>query len=170
MVLATYKQIGYMKKLILLRHAKSDWYSASTSDIDRPLNARGENDSKKIGKWITTHHLPEFAQISSARRTVQTFELSSIKCEYIFERSLYLADERQLLDAIRTTDKNIGALMLVGHNPGITDLANLFLNSNEGYLELKTANCAVFEFNIQSWENVNRKNGELIDFASGKKL
>ncbi len=159
-----------MKTLILLRHAKSSWDSPSTQDINRPLNDRGVHDADKIGKWISKTYPPDFALISSARRTIQTFELCDIKSEHRIEKSLYLAEDRQILNVIQNVDNSASRLLLVGHNPGITDLANIFLNSNEGYLELKTANCAVFEFNCSSWENLDRKNAELIDFASGKKL
>lgn len=158
-----------MKTLLLLRHAKSDWADAGLSDKERPLNARGIDDAQKIGKWISKNHNPDHVFCSSSNRTLSTHKLLGIDAKLEANDALYLASDAQIMSLIQACDDQSERLLVIGHNPGITDLANLFLNSDEGYLELKTAACAVFEFNVNSWSKISRRNAELIDFAVGKK-
>lgn len=111
-------------KLILLRHAKSSWDDPRTEDFDRVLNARGRTSAKAIGAWLRTHgHIPDHVLCSSAARTRETFDLlgfTEARVEY--SDGLYLAGDATIARAIETTPK-VGSLMVIGHNPGLGDLA-----------------------------------------------
>jgi phosphohistidine phosphatase len=143
-----------MKRLTLIRHAKSDW-DTSQSDFDRPLNERGEAAAPYMAARLAQHYrLPDLLVSSPAARALRTAILMARglglpEDEIRTEASLYNASVRQLLDCIRATDDGVGHLMLVAHNPGITDLANQLTGSRID--EMVT--CAVLgaDLEITSW-------------------
>ncbi len=149
-----------MKRLILMRHAKSDWSQGGLTDFERPLNKRGVNDSSKMGKWMANHvELPDVILCSTARRTQQTMQLlllglmsSGIDTndieQYHFE-SMYLGSSGTLKQLIHLHINQHESIMLIGHNPG---MEGLLLNycpnaplTHNGKL-MTTANIAVIEF------------------------
>ncbi len=149
-----------MKRLILMRHAKSDWSQGGLSDFERPLNKRGVNDSSKLGKWMADHlELPDVILCSSARRTQQTMQLlllgmtssgldpNSIE-QYNFE-SMYLASTSTLKQLIHLHINQHESIMLIGHNPGMEGLLMHYCPNapltRSGKL-MTTANVAVIEF------------------------
>lgn len=156
------------KQLILLRHAKSDWYSEANTDHDRPLNDRGRRDAPRVGKWLSQNgYRPEYILCSSAERTRQTLSLlihgsgwEDIPTE--LSRDLYHAGESSLTERIATGFSYCDALMVVGHNPGMDLLVMQFCpqieSSTNGKL-MTTAACAVIGF-----EDENLTNPGLIDF------
>jgi phosphohistidine phosphatase len=119
-----------MKTLILVRHAKSSWNDQAQRDIDRPLNERGRHDAPLMADNLNkrgTH--PQRILCSPALRTASTAEIFanrlSIPKELIhLERQIYLAGSGHLLQLIRHQDDNIDSVMLVGHNPALTDFFN----------------------------------------------
>ncbi len=120
-----------MKQLWLVRHAKSDWGHASLKDFDRPLNARGLRDAPAMGRWLAQQGVsPELLLSSPAKRARQTAELVSQGLGYPagriqFEQGIYEAQPETLLDVIQQVPMGIEALMLVGHNPGISLLCHM---------------------------------------------
>lgn len=110
-------------KLILLRHAKSSWDDPLLSDHDRSLNARGIKSARAIGAWLRAHgHVPSKILCSTAERTRQTRELIGFQdIETSFSNSLYLAGTATLSRAI--SQEKTACLLLIGHNPGLGDLA-----------------------------------------------
>ncbi len=140
-----------MRRLILLRHAKSDWHSDAEKDFDRPLNRRGQKSIRRIAKAMRTRGIQPQATLSSpARRADQTvtelYGALEIRCDTIhYLPELYLADRKQLLHIIEQDQRQ--DLMIVGHNPGLEALL-IFLcgdgisRSNTGKL-LSTASLAV---------------------------
>ncbi len=118
--------------LLLLRHAKSSWDDPDLSDFDRPLNKRGRHDAPRIGAEIARRNLmPDFVLCSSAQRTRETFKRLTPslpgKPKRSFVDDLYLADEEAILGAIATllSKTNSPRVMVIGHNPGLEDLAEL---------------------------------------------
>ena len=116
------------KRLLLLRHAKSDWHQA-VSDRERPLNARGRRDAACVGRWIAASGLaaPGLILASPARRVRETLALLLPAAGWeavdrILEDALYLASEAELLGRIRSLPDECESVMLVGHNPGLEDL------------------------------------------------
>ena len=113
------------RRLILLRHAKSDWYSGAATDFDRPLNDRGRRNAPRVGRWLHANGLaPDVVCCSSARRTRQTLELvgtelglSTTDLYYLGE--LYHASEEEISMIVDDYLPGDGTLMVVGHNPGL---------------------------------------------------
>jgi phosphohistidine phosphatase len=117
-----------MKKLLLLRHAKSSWDDESLADFDRPLAPRGREAAPRMGRELARRGwLPEAVLVSPSLRTRQTWKLVAAELEtkpaVKFPTSLYEAPAEALLEEIRRTPDSTGVLLLVGHNPGLEDLA-----------------------------------------------
>lgn len=118
-----------MKHLIILRHAKSNWSDLSLSDHDRPLNQRGKNAAPIMGKRLSMKPIqPQIVLCSTAARAQATANkvLAQIsqKYEIQFLKSLYHAYPDNILDIISKISDNYQNIMIVGHNPGLTELAN----------------------------------------------
>ena len=110
-----------MTRLILMRHAKSEWGDMDLSDHDRPPNNRGRRAAETLGGWLRSNgYLPDLALVSSAERTQETFALLKLKCPFQLERSLYLAPPAELWRAAR--DSGAANVLIIAHNPGIGEL------------------------------------------------
>ena len=116
-----------MRQLLLLRHAKSSWDEASLSDRERPLNARGRRSAAMIRTALNDLGLqPDIILVSTARRTLETLDLLDPWDETpLIEpmESLYLADVPQLLAVLRGVAETVRSVMIIGHNPGLHDVA-----------------------------------------------
>jgi phosphohistidine phosphatase len=116
-----------MRQLLLLRHAKSSWDDASTPDRDRPLNARGRRAAAAMRQAMRDLGLtPDVILVSTARRTMETLEaLEPWDDTPLIDPmdSLYLANPMQLTAALHGVAETVRSVMLIGHNPGIHDLA-----------------------------------------------
>ncbi len=114
--------------LYLLRHAKSSWSDPGLRDHDRPLAPRGERAATAMGDHLAAREVhPSLVLCSSARRAVETLERVLARLprrpEVCVERGLYMADPAELLERVRRVDDGVPALMLVGHNPAMEELA-----------------------------------------------
>ena len=120
-----------MKSLFLLRHAKSSWSESGLSDENRPLNKRGKHDAPLMGeRFRQLEESLDLILTSSALRARQTAELFANACGYppegiVEESELYLSGRRSVEDVLAIQDDCHELLMLVFHNPGITDIVNL---------------------------------------------
>ncbi|MEQ8994679.1 MAG: histidine phosphatase family protein [Pseudomonadales bacterium] len=118
--------------LWLFRHAKSDWGSGAGSDHARPLNARGERDGPRMARWLADQDDPAaWIWTSDAARAMATAQFvaagfAAAAPELVADRRLYLASPEQLLTVIRETPAEVRSAALVAHNPGLTQLLNLF--------------------------------------------
>ena len=123
-----------MRRIHLLRHAKSSWDDAGLADHDRPLSSRGEEAGRKLGAWIVERGVhPQLVLCSTATRARRTLELVLPSLEAVpsgayqpvvaFEAGLYHASADSLLQRVQTLDADLEDVMLVGHNPGLQDLA-----------------------------------------------
>ncbi len=150
-----------MKTLILLRHAKSSWKDPYLSDHDRPLNKRGKRDAPLMARVYKRHFSsPDLILCSSSERTkatanafIQELGIGVEKLEY--ERGLYHADAFEMLRIISLVDSGVNTLLVIGHNPGITILANVFkpgLTQN-----IPTCGMAAFRKPGDSWLDFTSK-------------
>ena len=174
-----------MRRLLLLRHAKTENDAPSGRDQDRRLDDRGRRDAAEIGGWIGRHPLfPDSVLVSTAVRATQTWEIAweamkdlmpQPQVEFLPE--LYGADPAQLLEAAHATaatDPKV--LMLVGHNPGMHELALMLAGSGDaaGRKELgdnlPTSGLAILDFEVDDWGDVAFRRGRLVTFVSPRLL
>ena len=174
-----------MRRLMLLRHAKTETDAPSGRDQDRRLDDRGRKDAARIGNWIAAH--PPFANtvlVSWAVRARQTWDIAwaemketvpTPRVELLPE--LYAADTAQLLQSIREASAHDPKrLMLVGHNPGMHELALSLAGGGDGAgltalaHNLPTAGLAIYDFAVDDWDDVAFRRGRLVLFVSPKLL
>ncbi|WP_421913666.1 SixA phosphatase family protein [Mesorhizobium sp.] len=118
------------RQLLLLRHAKSSWDDSDLTDFDRPLSGRGLKTAPLIGRELSRRGwLPRMALVSPALRTRDTWRLVAAelpaKVPAEFFRALYDASAGDILDLLRQADNSTANLLVVGHNPGLEELARL---------------------------------------------
>ena len=130
------------RTLLLLRHAKSSWVDPTLPDHDRPLASRGRRDAERIAKHLAGLEFePELVLCSSAVRTRETLELvrpALASSKVLFEDGLYGASSDELLARIRVVPDAVGSVMLIGHNPGLEQLALLLASSGDELRRLET--------------------------------
>ncbi len=161
-----------MKTLYLLRHAKSSWDDSSLSDLDRPLNKRGQRDAPLMGKRLADQKIKIDAILTSpAQRTVETAlhfarALKIPKQEIRMSEHLYPGSIGDLLLAIRSCSDKIESLLVIGHNPAITELVNLLGNPESGteIESLPTCGIAAFEFSCSVWQKIKKRKGQMLFF------
>ena len=162
-----------MKTLTLVRHAKSSWDDSSLSDRDRGLNARGKRDAPVMGERIAAAGVrPSMIITSPAVRAWTTAKIIAQEIGYPIEflqreNDLYLASLDTLLDVVVAQENEFNNLMIVGHNPGLTDFANFLspgLTSN-----LPTAGVVSVSLNVEDWKLYERPATELLIFDYPKK-
>jgi phosphohistidine phosphatase len=155
-----------MKILTLVRHAKSDWNDTSLSDKQRPLNHRGERDAPEMGKRIVSHGIrPSLILASPAVRAWTTARIIAKEIGYPTEflqreESLYLASLDDLLDAVVAQDSGFNSLMVVGHNPGLTEFANFLVPGLSN--NLPTAGVVSVQIDRDDWKFYSQPPCELI--------
>ena len=164
-----------MRRLMLLRHAKSDW-PTGVGDQDRPLGPRGRHDAPRMGEEMARRGLrPGLAIISTARRTLETFALVSPFVQPVeerFEKAVYEARAETILDLVRGVDDRITVLMVVGHNPAMEQAASFLIGEGSHRLRDKlgekfpTAALAVIDFEAGGWRDVDRASGRLVLFLT----
>lgn len=174
-----------MRRLLLLRHAKTETDAPSGRDQDRRLDDRGHKDAARIGEWIGEHARPDMVLVSPAVRAKQTWDLAwdamkkrvaAPQVDFLSE--LYGADPAQLLEIIRTATipADPKRLMLVGHNPGMHELGLMLTGSGDAASSkalahnLPTAGLAIFDFDVKDWDDVAYRRGRLMQFVSPKLL
>ena len=124
-----------MRRLLLLRHAKAAPAAEPLADLARPLAERGERDARRIGERLRQQpSRPDLILASPAARTLRTAELVAAALDYphgaiALERRLYLAEPATLGDVIAAQDPAVECLLIVGHNPGLTELVHEWLPS-----------------------------------------
>lgn len=156
-----------MKRLTLVRHAKSSWANPGTPDRDRPLAARGERDSRKMGRRLVARKArPSLILSSPAVRAHTTAKAIAAALKYPseflqLEAEIYLATPEELIDLVRRQRDDFSDLMLVGHNPGMTDLVNDLLPDFK--LEnLPTAGVVTIDLDADEWSKVLEKPALLV--------
>jgi len=174
-----------MRRLMLLRHAKTETDVPSGKDQDRRLDDRGRRDAAEIGDWIGRHPpFPDRVLVSPAVRAHQTWDIAhgamlglAPQPQVEFVPELYGADPALLLQTIRMTSvTDPKRLMLVGHNPGLHELALALTGSGDAAAKkaiednLPTSGLAVLDFATSDWNDVAFRRGRLVQFVSPKLL
>ncbi|MDO5665653.1 MAG: histidine phosphatase family protein [Bacteroidia bacterium] len=150
-----------MKKLLIMRHGKSSWDNKYLDDYDRPLNERGIKNSSEMGRFLLQKFgKPELILSSSAKRTMTTASLAAISLDYPqdkikLDEELYLAGVSDITKSIAKISDNINTCILVGHNPGLTDLVNYFGVKLDN---LPTASVVCLDFDTLTWKEISPKN------------
>lgn len=129
-----------MHRVIILRHAKAEQFAET--DHARPLSNRGHQQAKECSEWLKT--LPftiDHALVSSSKRTTETWEDLNLKCSVTLTDEAYNASAEDLVHLIRHTNSQLLNLLVIAHNPGVSDLA--FANGFAG--ELSTCSAVVIE-------------------------
>jgi phosphohistidine phosphatase len=164
-----------MRTLTLVRHAKAVAPDGRIEDHERELAPRGHEQARSIGR-ATTGSPPRLVLCSTALRTRQTLEDIAAfwrsQPEIRFERALYLAAPATILAQLESVGEDAAALWVIGHNPGIHDLAlaiaakspggNFFPDLQSGF---PTAARAVFQSDAASWRDFARARNHLAEFA-----
>ncbi|MEX2454226.1 MAG: histidine phosphatase family protein [Rhodospirillaceae bacterium] len=168
-----------MKRLFILRHAKSGWSDPAMDDFDRPLAPRGRRAAPRIGGHMRSlEYRPSVALCSPAGRARETWrqvlaELDCVPLEDI-RPALYHAEPRTLLDAVRSIDDIHPSAIVIGHNPGILTLAlglvGRGIASANPFGKYPTGALTVFDFAADSWADIGPGDGTLIDFTRPKDL
>lgn len=170
-----------MRRLMLLRHAKSDWSKPGGRDQDRPLNARGREAAPKMGAYMAKHALkPDLVLASTAERVRETLDLvlpAFAKAPKIVrDDRLYEAGPEQLLEIIQETTAGVHSLLLVGHNPGMAELAAMLMASGDVETRQKliekfpTGGLAIIDFPAGEWAKLKPKSGRLERFVVPRAL
>jgi phosphohistidine phosphatase len=163
-----------MKRVTLLRHAKSSWSETGLADFERPLNKRGQRDTPIMGRrYMDKNIRPTLIVTSAARRALETAKLLARTIGYPIEfmhieKSLYLADADTLLETIELQEDTFSDIVLCAHNPGITDLANQL--TRESIANVPTCGMVIIEADTDQWSNFGTATRRLIDFDYPKKV
>jgi phosphohistidine phosphatase len=162
-----------MKRLILMRHAKSDWSDMAASDHARPLNARGRQSAAAVGRWMREAEvLPDHILCSDAARTRETLSLLALEAVPIsLNRSLYLAEPEAMLRALHTRQED--CIMLIGHNPGCAMLAERLVpehHTQDGIHAYPTGATLVVDFDIAEWVDLDDHAGRVAHFVLPRAL
>jgi len=162
-----------MKSLILIRHAKSSWSDPDLADIDRPLNARGKRDAPAMGERLARRGIePDGFVASPAKRARKTaraiagaigFPNGAIE----WDARVYEASAMGLMDLVAGFDDAFDRIALVGHNPAMTELANLL--GAGGIDNVPTCGIVEIEFPIHRWRDLPSTPGVLTCFDYPKK-
>ena len=170
-----------MRRLMLLRHAKSDWGMPGLRDHDRPLNARGREAAPKMGDYMVRHALvPDLVIASTAKRVAETLDLLrpafGTQPKVSQEPRVYEAGARSLLGLVKETPRTAHSLLLIGHNPGLSEFASMLIASGEVEARQRliekfpTAALAVIDFAFDDWEKLHPHSGRLDRFVVPRAL
>jgi phosphohistidine phosphatase len=164
-----------VKRLYLLRHAKSSWSDPSLADEERPLAPRGRRAAKKMAKELRRREIrPTLVLCSSSRRTRETLELigSSLGDPTIeVEEEFYEAGSDGLLTRVRTVSDNVGSVLVIGHNPALRDLARrLAPGSGQLLGKFPTGALAAFELDVPSWSELGQTEARLVAYIVPREL
>src|SRR5438105_3028781 len=171
-----------MRRLMLLRHAKTETDAPSGRDRDRRLDDRGRSDAADVGAWMARHrHVPDLVLVSTAVRAQQTWKIVTAAMKAIRQPlvadlpELYGAGPSQLLQIIHAVgSENPQRLLVVGHNPRLHELALGLIDGGDAAGRkvlgghLPTSGLAVIDFPILDWNDVSFKGGRLQLFVSPK--
>jgi phosphohistidine phosphatase len=168
-----------MRRVYLLRHAKSSWKDHSLADRDRPLAGRGRRAAKAMAAHLQAEGVrPDLVLCSPARRTRETLEriegAFGGPVEASFEDALYGAGEAELLARLEALPQEVGSVMLIGHNPGLEELALALASKGTGLARLRekypTAALATIDLPAERWSAIERGSGELVGYIRPRDL
>jgi len=170
-----------MRRLLLFRHAKAERAIAGLPDRNRALIERGRKDAAKVGAYMASHHLiPDRVVVSPAVRTQETWKAcaSAFKKEpgAMSVEKLYDATQHTIFGVIKGAPSSAHTLMVIGHNPGLHELALMLIASGDVEAreqlreKLPTAGLVIVDFALDDWNRLHPQSGRLERFVSPKSL
>jgi phosphohistidine phosphatase len=160
-----------LKTVLLFRHAKSSRDDPAAADFDRPLTKRGRHDAPRMGKWMHEAGIePDLILCSDARRARETWNGLSQTLQsaapVLFERGLYPASAKVLLNRLRRLAGNVNSVLVIGHNPALEEAAQALCDRNgEAFERLRrkfpTAALARLDFKLDDWSKLEAGSGRL---------
>jgi len=150
-----------VKRLTLMRHADASWKDPDVADLERPLNRRGTAAAEAMARRLLELELvPDLLIASPARRTQQTAEIVAralaVPARYVLrEEKLYLAAAEDLLRVVQSAGPRIAHLLVVAHNPGVTELMQLLAPRNGSSAQLATAAVCSITFDAAGWSGLS---------------
>jgi phosphohistidine phosphatase len=168
-----------VRTVILLRHGKSSWSDSTVADIDRPLAPRGERASKRIAKYMRRKRIrPALVLCSPSLRTRQTLKAIEPslgpRCPVELEPQLYAASKRELLERLQALPESVSSVMLIGHNPGLHNLALVLASRGADLPQLEqkfpTGVLATLAVHSESWAALRPGDTELVDYVVPRQL
>jgi len=161
-----------MKRLILMRHAKSLRGEPALDDHARSLNDRGRNAARRVGAWMRARgYLPDEILSSDSRRTRETVRQLGIAGETHFLNRLYLAQAGDMLEILRSAAGE--CVLMLGHNPGICLLARVLVAApppHPRFFDFPTCATLVCDFDVRSWGALAPGSGRAVDFVIPRDL
>lgn len=161
------------RTLVLVRHAKSGWDNANLADHDRPLNERGERDAPAMAKRFASRGpRPDRIITSTAVRALTTAQefRTALRLDggaFVVTREIYEAGERELMELVRSLDDELRCVMVVGHNPTLTYVANVLASEPVG--DLPTCSVVTLTLKSADWSDAKAGAFELVDFDFPKR-
>jgi phosphohistidine phosphatase len=167
-----------MRRLHLLRHAKSSWDDPTLSDRDRPLAPRGQRAVVRIANWARKHDVrPQLVLSSDARRARETLEgaLPGLGAPDVqIEEGLYAASAEALLERLRSLPDDVDEAMLVGHNPGLAGVLLLLAEPGElrerAQAKVPTGALATLEAELVTWSELEPGCARLVAYVIPREL
>ena len=161
-----------MKRLLLLRHAKSSWDDPRLADFDRPLNERGRRAAPLMGRYLREQEIrPDLILCSPAARARQTAELvagaAGLAAPLRFDERIYEATAARLLEVVSQAGEGAGEILLVGHNPGMEELLELLTSESR---RMPTAALARIRLDTDEWAGLAPRAGRLERHIKPKEL
>jgi len=161
-----------MKKLLLLRHAKSSWDDTGLADFERPLNDRGRRAAPLVGRFMRERELrPDLVLCSPAERTRQTvalvLEAAGLSAPVRFDERIYDATVGRLVEVVSQAGEGAGEILLVGHNPGMEELLELLTGETR---RMPTAALARIHLDTDDWAELGAHTGRLEWHVKPKEL
>ena len=163
-----------MKTLYLVRHAKSSWDHPGLSDAERPLMEKGIRKSKRVIEALLEKKIvPDLMISSPAVRAIETARIFASGLGYpeekiVVERNIYEGYYDHIFDIIYGTSNKVESLMLFGHNPTFSNLANLFVHP--GVEDMPTSAVVAISFDTDKWEDVPNSKSRLLFMLTPKTL
>jgi phosphohistidine phosphatase len=156
------------KRLLLIRHAKSDWGNPSLRDFDRPLNNRGNSNAPEMAQRIVKQNIypdlivssPALRALTTAKYFAKTWKIDDAAIQA--NKNIYEAGIKTLLSIVNGFDDQFETIAMFGHNPGLTDFAN-YISDVEIY-NMSTCSIAMFEFPFTQWEMISAQTGKILLF------
>ena len=170
-----------MRRLVLFRHAKSDWSAQGAKDHERQLARRGIVSAPLMAAWLHDEGItPDHILCSTAKRTRQTLDLAltqwAHKPHVHYDDRLYLSSPEKIIRMIKSVDQSVQTLMVIGHNPDLHQLTVDLVPSKQKTAattqigKFPTAAMAVFGFEIEEWSKIKPGTGTLDLFRKPKDL
>ena len=161
-----------MKRLILMRHAKSDWGNPGLPDHARPLNKRGRRAATALGHWLReAGPLPDDILCSTAARAQETCARLALPLPPDLRDSLYMAEPPAMLAALRQAHGD--TVLMIGHNPGIAAFAARLVTSppaHDRFDDYPTGATLIAEFDIDDWTDLQERTGRAVGFITPRAL